>query len=212
LSQVSDSKETVVLVHGLWFPGIVLAPLARRLARAGFSVVSFSYPSVRADLRANAERLNAFLAGLDAGTVHLVGHSLGGILIRALFHHFPAQRPGRVVTLAAPHQGSRAGQRLARLRLGRRILGYGVAQLLAGAPAVWALPAREIGTVSGTHSIGLGRLVGGMERPNDGLLSVAETTLPGAHARLVLPVAHTGMLFSRPVADAVGRFLRAGLF
>ena len=81
--------------------------LARRLRRHGFAVHAFSYPSARADLTANAARLARFLDALDAATVHLVGHSLGGILIRALFHFHPNRKPGRIVTLATPHGGSR---------------------------------------------------------------------------------------------------------
>jgi len=203
----------VVLLHGLWFSGCVLFLLARRLRRRGFSVYSFSYPSVRADLVVNAARLARFLDSLDAGTVHLVGHSLGGILIRALFHFHPDQKPGRIVTLATPHGGSRVALRLNRHALWRRAMGKGVAQLLAGAPRAWAPPPRETGAICGTRSIGLGRLLyRGLPRPNDGLLTVKESAYPPACEHVVLPVSHTGMMFSRTAADQVANFLASGKF
>ncbi|GAB4511310.1 MAG: alpha/beta hydrolase [Sulfuricaulis sp.] len=204
--------QAVVLIHGLWFSGYILFVLARRLRRQGFSVHLFSYPSVRADLNANATKLACFLETLDADAVHLVGHSLGGILIRALFQDHPQRKPGRIVTLGAPHGGSRVAQHLSRHAFWRVMMGKGVAQLLAGESQQWTAP-REIGAICGTRSFGLGRwLYPGLPRPNDGLLTVKESAFPAAHEHLALPVSHTGMLFSHTVARQIGAFLSVGRF
>ena len=187
--------------------------LACRLRRQGFTVHAFSYPSVRADLSTNAERLSGFLDTLDADTVHLVGHSLGGILIRALFHQHPRQKPGRIVTLGTPHGGSRVARHLSRHAFWCWAMGKGVAQLLDAAPQEWTSPPREIGVICGTRSFGMGRLlVRHLPLPNDGLLTVKESAFPAAREHLALPVSHTGMLFSREVADQVGQFLVSGKF
>lgn len=165
------------------------------------------------DLNTNADRLARFIDVLPADTVHLVGHSLGGILIRALFHRHPGQKPGRMVTLGTPHGGSRVAQHLSRFSFWRRTMGKGVAQLLAGEPQQWPPPAREIGAVCGMRSFGLGRwLYRGLPRPNDGLLTVKEAAFPAAREHMALPVSHTGMLFSRVVAEQVGNFLVSGRF
>lgn len=183
------------------------------MRRRGFIVHSFSYPSVRADLSANATRLAQFLDTLDADTVHLVGHSLGGILIRTLFQNHPQRKPGRIITLGTPHGGSRVAQHLNRHAFWRRAMGKGIAQLLAGEPLRWAPPAREIGAICGTRSFGLGRfLYRGLPRPNDGLLTVKESAFPAAQEHLALPVSHTGMLFSREVARQVAAFLVTARF
>lgn len=183
------------------------------MRRQGFIVHLFSYPSVRADLSANATRLAQFLDTLDADTLHLVGHSLGGILIRALFQNHPQRQPGRIVTLGTPHGGSRVAQHLSRRAFWRRATGKSIAQLLAGEPQQWAPPAREIGAICGTRSFGLGRfLYRGLPRPNDGLLTVKESAFPAAQEHLALPVSHTGMLFSREVARQVAVFLNSGRF
>ncbi|HRP98005.1 MAG TPA: alpha/beta fold hydrolase, partial [Rhodocyclaceae bacterium] len=76
--------EAVVLVHGLWMRGIVFALQRRRLARRGFAVHAFSYPSMRGTLAANARALAAFVAGVAGTRVHLVGHSLGGVIALVL--------------------------------------------------------------------------------------------------------------------------------
>jgi pimeloyl-ACP methyl ester carboxylesterase len=205
-------REVAILVHGLWMNGWCMRPLAWRLARAGFDVRCFSYVTVGATLHENAERLNGYLQATPHRTVHLVGHSLGGIVMRALFHYFPAQAPGRWVTLGSPHHGSLTAQRLASFRFGRAILGKSIREVIQGAPSAWPLPAREIGTLSGTRPVGLGRCVGRLPGPNDGTVTVDESSLAQAVDRLLLPVSHTGMILSTAVADAVARFLRRGRF
>jgi pimeloyl-ACP methyl ester carboxylesterase len=205
-------RDAVVLIHGLWLSGYALGYLARGLRRAGFETHRFSYPSARADFHQGAARLNAFLQTLDAPVVHLVGQSLGGILIRALFHYFPGQRPGRVVTLGTPHQGSHAARRLLSRRWTRWIVGPAVREMEEGVPREWRLPRRDIGVIRGTVPIGLGRLVSRPTGVSDGLLTVEEASLPGATDDIALPVAHSGMLFSHAVVEQVCEFLRMGRF
>ena len=206
------NKETVVLVNGLWLGDPALWLLARRLRHAGLQTFSFSYPSVRQDLRANATLLHAFLARVPGTTVHLVGYSLGGLVLRALFQFHPDQRPGRVVLLGSPQQGSRAALALSASGFGHRFIGRSLADLNAGIPQAWTWPAREIGAIAGNLPLGLGRFVSRLPGPNDGTVMVAEAVPAAAHDRLVLHVSHAGLLFMPAVARQVAAFLRSGRF
>lgn len=208
----SAGQETVVLVHGLWLSGWSLYVLGQRLARYGFETCPFSYPSVSQNLLQNAERLQRFLVRLERPLVHLVGHSLGGIVIRALFHQHPAQPPGRIVTLGAPHGGSYPASVLVRTALGRKITGRSMQQLLAGMPTHWRPVDRDIGVIAGDISIGMGRLFPRFPRPNDGVVSAAEAQLPGATDITTLHVSHTAMVVSSQVAHQVCWFLKHGRF
>ena len=206
------ATEQVVLVNGLWFGNAVLWLLVRRLRRAGFAVHSFSYPTVRNDLRANADRLQCFLAQLPGEVVHLVGFSLGGLVIRALFRFHPEQRPGRIVLLGSPQVRSRAAEALARSRFPVRWIGRSLADLNAGRPQAWAWPARDTGVIAGTLPTGLGRLLTRLPAPHDGTVALEETRLPHARASLALRVSHFGLLLSPTVARQIGEFLRTGVF
>jgi pimeloyl-ACP methyl ester carboxylesterase len=209
---MSERVETVVLLSGLWLPAWCLGLLKRRLRACGFEVRIFRYRSVRASLADNARALQGFLQTLPADTVHFVGYSLGGIVIRALFELYPRQRPGRIVTLATPHLGNRVSTRLTRYHWGRRLLGCGVCDLVAGAPQSWTLPARDIGSLAGNVAFGLGMCFVRLPRPHDGTVTVAETQLSGITDHAVLPAAHFSMLLSAAVARETCLFLRTGRF
>jgi len=200
---------TVVLVHGLYLNGREMALLGARLTRAGYAVRRFHYPSLRAAPADNAARLAAFVADLRA-PLHFVAHSLGGIVVRHLFAGDP-QPEGRTVTLGTPHSGCAAAVRLARRRAGRALLGRALERGLLGDLPPWPAE-RELGSVAGSLNLGLGRLVPGVPRPNDGSVAVVETRLPGMCDHLVLPVSHFGLLCSRRAAAATLEFLAHGCF
>ena len=203
----------LVYVHGLWFTGREALILRRRLA-ASLAVESrvFSYPSVTASVTENAAALGRYLATIRADTLHLVGHSLGGVVILKLFQNPPQLPPGRIVLLGSPLNGSRAAQLLTRLPFGRPVLGKGIAEEVLNAPPRRWQGRREIGVIAGGRSIGLGRLVGRLEKPNDGTVTVAETELPDATDSIVLPVTHSGFLLSSEVVRQTAAFLTAGRF
>jgi len=208
-------STVVVYVHGLWLTGIEGGILRRRLARQlNAETHAFAYPSVSAGMAANAQALKKFLTGIRADTLHLVGHSLGGILILKLFEDAAAaQLPlGRVVLLGSPVCGSRVALRLAKLPFGRKIMGLSVGEeLLVPRERRWKRM-RDLGVIAGDLGMGLGRLVGTGGAPSDGTILVEETQIKGAADRVVLRVSHSGMLFSAPVAHAASCFLSTGRF
>lgn len=200
--------NTVVLVHGLWFGPWWMWLLAWRLRRDGFSTRRFRYRSRRRDLDAAAAELAAFVAGI--GPVHIVAHSLGGLVTLRLLSLRPALQAGRVVLLGSPLRGSLAASKSARLPGGRWLIGAALPALQTGYAEV---PARAaVGLIAGTRPLGLGWLVGGLGGPSDGTVAVRETHADGLRARCELPVTHTGLLFSRAVAHRVAAFLRTGHF
>jgi pimeloyl-ACP methyl ester carboxylesterase len=213
----------LVYVHGLWLNGWESVLLRGRLAREMACETSvFCYPSVGADIAANALALGQFLEGLSADILHLVAHSLGGLVVLELFENvlsadgsFPggqALPPGRIVFLGSPVQGSSAAQHLARLPFGKSIMGLTANEVLVAPRERQWNRARELGVIAGSLPLGLGRLMGPLDGPNDGTVLVEETRLPGATEHLTLRTSHSALMYSAEVARQAAAFLRHGHF
>jgi len=203
---------SVVVVHGLYMPGSELFLLRRRLVHAGFEPTQFRYRTIADDVDASAAYLAEHVAGVPGDTVHLVGHSLGGIVMLKMIERYGTERIGRLVSLGSPFRGSLSAANLRRLPGGKYLLGRAMAQANEEATERTWSGARELGVIAGDRARGMGRLLGPLPRPNDGTVTVAETQLPGANDHIVLPVTHLSMLWSRDVADQVVSFLHSGRF
>lgn len=203
--------SAVVLIHGIWMTGIDMSLLRYRLRKSGFNTKQFSYPSVRCDLQQNAQHLQRFISNIDDDEIHFVCHSLGGLLIRQLFVDFPEQKPGRVVTLSTPHQGSVVAKRMKTSVWSKVLLGKSLDFGLLGNLPAWT-SANEIGVIAGNRSMGIGRFVTRLPGPNDGTVTLEESRLEGMKDYKILPVTHAGMMLSPQVAKEVRQFLDTGMF
>jgi pimeloyl-ACP methyl ester carboxylesterase len=217
-------RTVVVYVHGLWLKGGESFLLRRRLSRAlAAESRIFPYTSVRGGVTDIAMALARYLTAIETDTLHLIAHSMGGLLILKLFELSLAPQgplpglvrglpPGRIVLTGSPVRGSRSAERLARLPLGRALLGRTASDMLLtpGEPR-WQ-GGRDLGVIAGNLPMGLGRLLGGMAGPNDGTVWVDETDLPGATEQVRVRVSHTGLVYSAQVARQVAAFLKDGRF
>jgi pimeloyl-ACP methyl ester carboxylesterase len=214
-------RGTVLFVHGLWLSGAESFLIRRRLAAQGWNLRVLPYSSLAETMDGVARRCARFAHALARRTlqpVHLVGHSLGGLVIYRMFE-LGLLEPDRfsndfcrVVFLGTPVRGSRIARALARNPAAARLLGgVGMQWLPDGIAGAWSFPA-QLGTIAGTAGVGLGRLLTVFDEPNDGTVTVAETRLEGAADHCELPVSHTGMWLSADVVRHVVRFLESGRF
>jgi pimeloyl-ACP methyl ester carboxylesterase len=204
--------EAVVLVHGLWVHGLVMELMRRRIARCGYRALAYSYPSMRLTIAENAERLARYCRELAAPRVNLVGHSMGGLIVLRALDSATGFTPGRIVLTGTPVAGSFAARRLAGLPGGRAALGRSMPEWMESATYA-ARHGSEIGVIAGRTPVGIGRIVApDLERPCDGVVSVAETRFAGMRDHIVLNVSHSGILVSRAVARQICAFLRDGRF
>jgi pimeloyl-ACP methyl ester carboxylesterase len=207
------SGAAVIFVHGLWMTGVESVLLRRRLERErGYRSQVFRYRSIRSPMDHHAAALRDAVAAIKAPQVHLVGHSLGGLVILRYLERFPMRQPGRVVFIGTPAIGSLSARHIGQWGWGRRILGPTVEQeLLRQHQRHWNC-GRELGIIAGSSPLGLAKLLVKFEEDNDGVIAVSETRLPGAKQVLILRASHSGMLLSARVARETGSFLEYGSF
>jgi pimeloyl-ACP methyl ester carboxylesterase len=205
----SKKSETVVLVHGLWMTGREMRVLGGRLEESGFRARYFRYRSWRGGLAQAAGALREFVEATEGGgRVHLVGHSLGGVVIARMLEEAPLSRPGRVAMLGSPMNGSAAAEIMSRRRAGRWLVGGVIREGIVERAPKWP-GGRELLVVAGDIPLGSGLLLG-LQKPHDGVIRVEETRVEGARA-VTVRASHVGLLLSRKVAALLSdHFRRVG--
>ena len=207
---MAAQRELVVLVHGLYVHGLWMQLLEYWLGEGGYQTLNYSYPSTSRTPTENADDLNAQIERLDQPVIHFLAHSMGGLVVRHLFHDHPKQRPGRVVTMGTPHQGSYAARIMQDSGLGY-LVGRGLEGGLLGDAPAWN-PSHQLGSIAGTLNLGVGLLFPGMPTPADGMIAVVETQLPGMSDHICLPVSHMQMLVDPTAVAQSCAFFATGRF
>jgi triacylglycerol lipase len=217
--QVFGSEgDTVLLLHGLARSGCSMEPLARDLASAGYTAVVLDYPSTTAPI---AELCAAHLApalarcrARGAQRIHVVSHSMGGILLRYQVASVGIPELGHVVMLAPPNQGSEVVDTIGHWRLFGWINGPAGRELGTGpdsTPSRLPPVAFSCGVIAGDRSINWinSALIPG---PDDGKVAVARTAVAGMADHLVLPLTHPLIMRHREVWSQIRHFLDHGGF
>ncbi len=143
VGNIEAAGTPILLVHGIVDNRSIFGPLRASLHRRGFGrVLSFSYGPLPSDVREAAERLREALEEVCEETghdkIHLVGHSLGGLIARYCVQRLGGhERVHTLVTLGTPHLGTNAAKvlplpLLKQLRPGSTLLN----ELAAPAPEV----------------------------------------------------------------------------
>ena len=215
MQNASAAREHIILLHGLWMRGFSMLALRQRLLRAGFAVHGFEYASVVAQPQRSLARLCSAIRALmkerpAPRRVHLVGHSLGGIVALQCVSGVDDLPPGRIVCLGTPLTGSAAARGLLHWPIGANMLGYSTEALLGGV-GEWN-GAREVGVIAGCLPHGLGAHLAHFDGAHDGTVGVAETRLAGIADHCVVQASHTGLLLSAMAARQTAAFLRNGRF
>ena len=211
----------MLFVHGLWMTGAESFLLRRHLAAHGWRLKVLPYSSLAESMDVVARRCANYVLAIARRTlqpVHLVGHSLGGLVIHRAFE-LGLLPPGRfsggfcrVVFMGSPVRGSQSARVLARSGPTRRLLGQlGGAVLPQGVPPRWPFAA-QLGVIAGISPHGLGRLLTPFNGPNDGTVAVAETMVDGATDSCEVRATHAGLWMSGEAAELVARFLDTGSF
>lgn len=198
----SVPRECVALVHGFLANKGVMWLLARRLRRRGYLTKVWGYWNHHSSILVHADRFAQELVALDADprfdTIHLVGHSMGGIIEQAALDRYRPRKLGRLVMIGSPSRGSFVATKMA-TTFGRLL--KPVAELSTAPDSlVNRLP------------VPAGVDIGAIAAKYDALVSEESTHPDAPHDHVILPTWHTGLLFRPETADLVAGFLATGRF
>ena len=105
------SRIPVLLVHGYLCNHRVWDRLAHKLHQAGHPVLTIDLEPLFISIDEYAPRLEQAVTQIclltSSPKVALIGHSMGGLVIRAWMRAYGAERVARVITLGTPHQGTK---------------------------------------------------------------------------------------------------------
>jgi pimeloyl-ACP methyl ester carboxylesterase len=205
----------VLLVHGLGRTPLSLVGLALDLRRSGHRPRLLGYVGALERYDAIVRRVRRRLEGIAGARMPYaaIGHSLGGLMLRAALAEWPATLPAPkcVVLLGTPSRPPRLALRFQRSLLYRWINGE-AGQLLAQPEYFASLPAPTVPLtiVAGTKRWPR-RLSLFADEPNDGVVAVAETRLDPPGITQEVAASHTFMMNNRQVRTLVRETLaRAG--
>lgn len=189
-----DGEDIVVLLHGLFATAGVLRPLRRVLARhRGLHTAAMTYPP-GPPVEALADRLRAFVSSLPKeARLHLVGHSMGGIVTRFFAQEIGDPRVAQTISMASPFAGIR--------RAG--MLGFGSVRDIDPESAL--LRRIRLGAAGAVHIPHLSIIAA-----SDAIVAAPVShALPGGEVVVMEGRGHNTLLFDEEVARIVERRILA---
>ena len=203
-------EEVVVLLHGLGRNNTAMWRLAGRLEEAGFEVRRVGYSSIKVPpvemITTVTEQINDCCAD-EERVVHFVGHSLGGLLIRAYLQDYRPPILGNTVMLGTPNSGTELADHFKDHALIEHLL-PAATQLGTGPeslPNTLPLPDYPVGIIAGVvDSEFVEHFLPG---PNDGMVPVDSTRMEGMVDFIEIETGHSMMRYDEEVAIQVVHFL-----
>ncbi|MHA7879408.1 MAG: alpha/beta fold hydrolase [Saccharospirillum sp.] len=212
-----EGTEAVVLLHGLGRTDRSMQSLAEQLQQAGFVTCNQGYPSRSESIQelsgyaANAVQ-KLTLQGYER--IHLVTHSMGGILARYWLQWAQLPGDGHLVMLSPPNKGSEIIDVFGDQPWFQWLFGPAAVELGTEDTALVNRigPINErVGIVTGSRSSDpwFNFL---FEEAHDGKVSVSSARLSEADGFRVVASGHTFIMNDQTVRDLVVEFLRNGHF
>ncbi|MEZ8102658.1 esterase/lipase family protein [Vibrio bivalvicida] len=201
----------IIILHGLYMHGMVMQPLSHKLREFGYRTKILSYNSVAIDEQQVFSAIDSALS--DAMPNILVGHSLGGLIIK---HYLQSRQPSEnvvshVVTIGSPMQGASIVTRIQELGMSA-ILGNSPSFGLAQHEGDWSFP-QKLGCIAGTLPLGArALLLMDSKMVSDGTVTVEETKIEGMTDHTEIKSSHTSLIYSSIVPGQVHHFVQNSCF
>ena len=215
-----DNGQCVILLHGLARTSHSMDKMEQALIGAGYATANIDYPSRSMkiqDLTALAmnEGVND-CQSKDATAIHLVTHSMGGILARYYLAKNKLPKFGHLVQLAPPNQGSLVTDQFRKEHWYKWVTGPAGQQLGTGKdgiPGLLGAVDYSTGVIAGNEHSPLDNwLAEVIPGEDDGKVSVSHAKVEGMADFIVLPYTHISIMKQDQVIQQTLYFLKHGNF
>lgn len=206
------SKQTIVLLHGLYMNGLSMKILESKFKKEGFKVINFEYNTVMFNKDETLKDLHNKIEQIDSD-VYLVGHSMGGLISRMYKTEFNSKNVKKIVTLGTPHGGSHIAKFISDTKLKLFLGNAGDSGIIKKLPE-WEKQC-DMGCIIGVTSFGLHLIFSryhGKTSENDGTVFVEEASVINPTDKIIIKVSHMGMLYSNVVFKETLSFIRSSKF
>ncbi len=219
-TSVTDKGQCVILLHGLARTSHSMDKMELALNDAGYSTANVDYPSRSMKIQdltdlAMDEGLNV-CQSKNAKTIHLVTHSMGGILARYYLAKNKLSQLGHLVQLAPPNRGSLVTDQFRQEHWYKWVTGPAGQQLGTGKdgiPSLLGAVDYSTGVVAGNEHSPLDNwLAEIIPGEDDGKVSVDHAKVEGMSDFIVLPYTHISIMKQDEVIQQTLYFLKYGSF
>src|SRR3569623_19875 len=194
-----------LFVHGMWRTPLSGWPMLWRLRRGGLQTSTFGYMSSLEDFLVIRGRLVQKIAALATSDYVLIGHSLGGVLIRAAVNALPPETrtPHHVFLLGSPVRPSRLAQKLGRNPIYRGLT-RDCGELLGSAQRMSGIGRTSVPTTAivGIRGLPWQRGPFGGEL-NDGVVSISEVSAVWFSEQIEVSTVHTLLPASKSISNLI---------
>ena len=210
LEEIAMKKDaTIVLLHGQGRTRLSMVVLGKRFRSAGYQTLNFPYNQTIHSLDEISGQLVEFIGQkVKTSDYHLIGHSLGNVIIRNAFRKDYPAGLGKIVMLAPPNQPAHLAKRLKKNLIYRVFTGDS-GQKLSEEKFYRDLPIPRVpfGVIAGDKGQSLT-----FSEPNDGVVTVESTKLEGMADWILLHHGHTFIMNCKDTFEHCVRFVESGRF
>ena len=210
LDEIVVKKDaTIVLLHGQGRTRLSMLVLCKRLRSAGYQTLNFPYNQTIHSLDEISGQLVEFIGQkVKTSDYHLIGHSLGNVIIRNAFRKEYPDGLGKIVMLAPPNQPAHLAKLLKKNPVYRIFTGDS-GQKLSEEDFYSDLPVPTVpfGVIAGDKGQSLT-----FSEPNDAVVTVESTKLDGMADWILLHHGHTFIMNCKDTFEHCRHFLEEGSF
>lgn len=209
-------QEGVILLHGILGMSHYMNGISKFLESRNYKVLNINYPSTKHDISSIVELIHPQIKEFSSQMVkvHYVGHSMGGLIIRAYLNLYQPDNLGRVVMLGTPNKGSELADFLKNSSIYKKLYGPSGQQLITDQTIFKNILGNinyELGIISGRSSFYIiaNKII---DKESDGRVSIVSTQIEGMQDHVIIKSGHVALAINKKAWKLTFNFLNTGRF